>query len=456
MRGSGEQGAEYSRRSMADQNLADPVADLLAFLDASPTPYHAVAEAVRRLGLSGYRSFDEREAWRTEAGARGFVQRGGGSLVAFEVGRRAPAEAGFVLIGAHTDSPNLRVKPAPDLTANGCRQLGVEVYGGALLSTWLDRDLGLGGRVALRGQRTVLVRAPGAVCRVPNLAIHLNRDVNTKGLVVNPQTQLVPILGLDREPRGAGLFAELARWLEASGLGTVDPKQILGADLCLFDVQPAALGGDRGELLFSGRLDNLVGCHAALSALLGAGAGADATRVVALFDHEEVGSQSVAGARSKFLESVLSRIAGAATPDELARATARSLLVSVDMAHAVHPNYADRHDKQHRPKLGMGPVIKVNASQSYATDAPAAAALKESFAAAGVEPQYFVSRNDLVCGSTIGPISAARLGVRTVDVGNPMLSMHSCREVCAADDVAPLIRGLGELVRHFRGIDPAQ
>jgi aspartyl aminopeptidase len=321
-----------------------------------------------------------------------------------------------------------------------------------LLSTWLDRDLGLAGRLVLEDGSTRLVRLPGTLCRVPSLAIHLNRDVNSNGLTLNSQTQLLPVAALELEAGGL----ELGERLAAAAGGGVTAKSILGSDLCLFDTQPPALGGARRELVFSARLDNLVSCHAGLSALLASHQAADATRVVVLYDHEEVGSESASGAGSQFLEAVLKRLLACYAPssDGFARAIAGSLLVSADMAHAVHPNYPDKHDKQHRPVLGKGPVLKVNVSQRYATDGPTAARFRAACAHVGVEPQHFVSRNDISCGSTIGPIAAAGLGLRAVDVGGPMLSMHSCREMAASADVPVMIRVLTALFDEFTPMDP--
>ncbi len=441
---------------MPDQDRTPEAADLLGFLDVAKTPYHAVAEVARRLIAAGFLPFRESEAWQLEPGARGFVVRAGGSIAAFEVGAKPPAEAGFVLVGAHTDSPNLRLKPVPDFTSVGFRQLDVEVYGGVLLSTWLDRDLSLAGRVVLASGETQLVDLERAVCRIPNLAIHLNREVNSAGLVLNAQTHLMPVHGLEAASGGfAELLGECLKGTPASG---AKPADVLGFDLCLYDVQRAALSGLNGEFIHSSRLDNLASCHAGLSALLAAGSGLEATRIVVLYDHEEVGSQSAGGARSLFLSDLLERIALAFSPKEssaLTRAVSRSLLVSADMAHAVHPNYADKHDKQHRPMLGGGPVIKVNVNQSYASDGPAIAAFTAACRAVEVAPQHFSARNDMPCGSTIGPITAARLGMRTVDIGNPMLSMHSCREMAAVKDVAPMIRALTNLFTTFSSLDSA-
>jgi aspartyl aminopeptidase len=319
----------------------------------------------------------------------------------------------------------------------------VEVYGSPLLHTWLDRDLAVAGRVSLRNGATHLVKFDKAICRISSLAIHLSPTLVTEGLKLNPQLHAVPSLGFGDDSRAR--FGELVA-AELSARGNATSPEAIGAfDLSLYDVQGASIGGADSEFLFSARLDNLASCHALTSALVGLAPKAQPTRGIVLYDHEEVGSQSASGASSLFLRSVLGRLAAAfpdAGRDALERALARSLLVSVDMAHAVHPGHTDKHDPQHAPRLGAGPVIKANASQSYATDAPSAAVFERACKEAGFTPQRFVSRNDMRCGSTIGPISAARLAIRTVDVGNPMLSMHSCREVSATADVDKMIRAL--------------
>jgi aspartyl aminopeptidase len=424
--------------------------DFISFLDASPTPYHAARGVAARLGEAGFVELEEAAAWTIAPGTRGFMLRGG-TLLAFVAGTEAPWDAGFVVLGSHTDSPNLRLKPNPDQTSAGYRQAAVEVYGGVLLGTWLDRELGLAGRVTLVGGRTELVRLEGSPFRIPNLAIHLNRDVNKDGLVLNAQNHLFPVWGLENgsgKTRVLELVVEALGRTASSGAALSD---IVGFDLCFFDTQGAALAGASGELLCSARLDNLGSCHPIFRALLGAGPAGKATRVIALHDHEEVGSQSATGARSRLLEALLERLTAGyagAPADALPRALARSLFVSADMAHAVHPNYADKHDKLHRPQLGGGPVVKVNANQSYATDAVAHGAFVEACRAEGVAAQVFVSRNDQPCGSTIGPITAARLGVRSIDIGNPMLAMHSCRETAGSADNAVLERVLTRLLRE--------
>jgi aspartyl aminopeptidase len=433
--------------------VADAVADLLAFIDRSPTPYHAVAECVRRLEAAGFREAHEGDVWELAPGDRHYVVRGHGSLVAFQVGATSPALGGFRLIGAHTDSPNLRLKPRADLDAHGYRQLAVEPYGGVLLHTWLDRDLSLAGRVTLReadGLRTRLLDFGRPLLRIPNLAVHLQRELRRDGLKLNPQTHLVPVLGLEGTP---DLRALVASELRAQQLADAGPDDLLAFDLMTYDVQPSAVAGARGEFVLAPRLDNLASCHAALAALLGAASSPPPsfTRVVVLYDHEEVGSRSAQGAGGNLLAGMLERgVAGfkGGEPQGLSRALARSMLISADMAHAVHPNYADKHEPGHRPVVGRGPVIKVNAGQAYASDAETSAFFQSLCAECGIQPQHFASRNDLTCGSTIGPITAARVGIRTVDVGNPMLSMHSCREMAGSADVAPMIDVLRLFFEH--------
>ena len=427
--------------------MSEFVADLLAYIDLSPTPYHAVAVSIHRLEQNGYRGLSENELWSLEPGGRHYVVRNEGSLLAFEVGSESPAEAGFRIIGAHTDSPNLRLKPLPDVTANGYRQLAVEPYGGVLLHTWLDRDLSLAGRVSVQsrgGVETLLLDFGRPLLRVPNLAIHLNREIGEKGLKLNPQEHLAPLIGLEDGPELRDLVAVELR---AQGISDFPTEKVLAFDLMAYDTQASGVSGARGEFIHAPRLDNLASCHAGLCALLQAGDDRlpRFTRVVVLYDHEEVGSRSAQGAAGTLLAEGLDRVVAGfkgGEPQGLARALASSTLVSADMAHAVHPNYADRHESGHRPLIGAGPVIKINSNQAYATDATTGAFFASLCADNEIEPQYFVSRSDLACGSTIGPITAARLGVRTVDVGNPMLSMHSCREMAGAADVAPMIRVL--------------
>ncbi|MGB5365224.1 MAG: M18 family aminopeptidase [Polyangiales bacterium] len=409
-----------------------PVQDLLQFVNRSPTPFHAVAETVARLEAKGYRRLDEAESWKVEVGDKVYVVRGGGSVAAFHMGTAPAREAGFHLVGAHTDSPNLRVKPNPELKKAGYGQLGVEPYGGVLLHTWLDRDLSLAGRISLADGGARLVDFRRELLRVPSLAIHLNRTVNTEGLKLNAQTHMAPILTLS----GLGEINLCA--LLAEELGDVKAEDVIGWDLMAYDVQPATRSGRNREFIHAARIDNLASCHAGLSALLATEGEAGVSRGIVLYDHEEVGSRSAQGAASDFLRSCLQRLAGDST-ESFHRAIAKSFLISADMSHAIHPNYADLHEPMHQPVLGGGPVVKINVNQSYATDGESWASFERWAREADVTTQRFVVRSDLGCGSTIGPITAAELGIRTVDVGNPMLSMHSCREVAAASDVPKMI-----------------
>jgi aspartyl aminopeptidase len=422
------------------------VADLLAFLGASPTPYHAVRSVEDRLRAANFSPLVERDAWSLAPSKNYFITIGESAIVAFCTPEKFD-NAQFHIVGAHTDSPNLRLKPKPEYTKEGYAQLGVEVYGGALLNSWLDRDLSLAGRVLVRGANgsteSRLVKFDRIMARVPQLAIHLDRDVNEKGVVLNKQEHLAPVFGLSSRESPAPEITALC----ASEIG-VDASAIVSTDLMLYDVTAPAIGGSRGEFIFSARLDNLAMCHAAMSALI---ASASASRestvpVIALFDHEEVGSESSTGAHSSFLPRILERIArtrslGKDTAHEdYARALARSSCISADMAHAIHPNYAERHEARHRPTLNGGPVLKVNSQQRYATSAHTAAMFKDLCAEANVPMQHFVTRTDLPCGSTIGPITSTLLGIPTVDVGNPMLSMHSIREMCGVEDPERMTR----------------
>lgn len=407
------------------------VDDLRAYLDGSPSPFHAAANAAARLSAAGFTAVADGADW-TDLPAAGYVVRDGG-IVAWRGPEGATPTTPFRLVGAHTDSPGLRVKPTPDAGVLGWQQLAVEVYGGILNNSWLDRDLGIAGRLTLADGTTALVDVARPVARVPQLAIHLDRGVND-GLRLDPQQHLQPVWGVGHPAAGA-----FAAWIGAEA-GTDAPAYW---ELSLYDVQRAAVLGHDGTLLASGRLDNLVSCWAALDALAGAEP-QDAIAVMVLNDHEEVGSASTTGAGGPLLERVLERhvLARGGARDDLLRALAGSSCVSADNAHAVHPNYPERHDPDHRPIVNGGPAIKVNSNQRYATSATTAAAFRRACETAGVPFQVFVSRNNMPCGSTIGPITATRLGIDTVDVGVPQLSMHSARELCGVDDPVHLARAL--------------
>ena len=408
------------------------VSDLIDFLDASPSPWHAVESSIDR--LDGFVRLDETDAW-TELPAAGYVVRSG-AIIAWRLpSEPAAAHVPFRLVGAHTDSPCLRVKPQPDTGGHGWKQLAVEVYGGILNNSWLDRDLGIAGRVVGADGSVSLLNVAEPVARVPQLAVHLDRDVNGIGLTLDAQQHLTPVWGVGTSTNG-----EFASWVREAGEMTSEPEWW---ELCLYDVQGAAVIGADHSLLASGRLDNQVSCWAAVNALA-VSTPRDRIAVAVLNDHEEVGSSSNTGAGGPFLESVLSRIVAArgGGPEDLARSMATSSCVSADNAHAVHPNYPERHEPGHRPIVNAGPAIKVNSNQRYATSSETAAAFQRACERAGVPWQVFVSRNNMPCGSTIGPITATRLGIATVDVGVPQLSMHSARELCGSDDPGHLTAAL--------------
>ena len=415
--------------------------DLIAYLDSSPSPWHATVSAITRLTAAGFQEVAITDP-SLDAPAKGFVHRGA-ALVAWHRGSQAGHISPLRIVGAHTDSPCLKVKPRADAGGYGWKQLAVEVYGGALLNSWLDRDLGAAGRVELRdGSRLVAVHDP--IARVPQLAIHLDRDVNERGVILDKQVHMAPVWGV-----GTARNGEFRDWL--ADQANVASADVIGWDLCLFDVTKAAVLGADASLLASGRLDNQASCWAATSALCASGDPGAATAVVALFDHEEVGSESVSGAAGPLLEHVLERLALAHGSDrgQFLAQLAASSCISADNAHSVHPNYPERHEAGHRPIVNEGPAIKLNHNQRYATSAASAATMQRVFESAGVPWQVFVSRNNMPCGSTIGPITATRLGIDTVDVGIPQLSMHSARELCGTQDPPWLAQALAV---YFDGV----
>ncbi len=410
--------------------------DILDFLARSPSPYHAAESAAALLDTAGFRRQSIGEPLDGSAGG-GYVVRGG-AIVAWYVPH--DPSPGFVVIGAHTDSPNLRVKPRPDTGSAGYRQVGVDVYGGALVNSWLDRDLGLSGRVALRSGEVRLVEVDRPLLRLSQLAIHLDRDVNERGVVLDRQQHVVPMWGLGQSEEGA--FAGfLAKEL------SVAVDDVVAWDVMTHDLTPPSVLGVDGELIASGRLDNLVSVWCGATAL----ARKETSRiaVLACFDHEEVGSETSTGAASPLLGDILERLSaarGGSRADHLAALSA-SLCVSADMAHAVHPNYPDRYEPSHLVHPNKGPVIKTNVGQRYATDAATAAEFVAACERAHVPWQVYSHRSNMACGSTIGPITAMRLGIATVDVGNPMLSMHSAREMAGRDDADFMVGAMTEVLR---------
>ncbi len=416
--------------------------DLLNFIDASPSPWHAVSSAEQRLRAHGFEQLQEMLDWQLQSGRAYFVSRKGGSLIAFRMGSKPLHESGFRIVGAHTDSPGLRLKPKAAHISEGIGRLGVEVYGGPILATFADRDLSLAGRVNVRsheGFETRLVRFDQPLVRLPNLAIHMNREVNEQGLKLHKQNELPLIFGFADSHEHAALAL---RQLLAEKMG-VKADDVMNWELNVYDTQPGSFWGFEQEFIADSQLDNLASCHAGLTALLEVGA-TDATIMCALFDHEEVGSESAAGAGGSFIADVLARIAAGQGLDESQRriAHAGSFFVSADMAHAWHPNFPNAYEPCHKVMVNAGPVIKVNANQRYSTDAETAARFMLLCEKAEVPFQQYSHRTDLGCGSTIGPIVSAGLGMAAVDVGCPMWAMHSLRESAGADDHDAMIRVL--------------
>ncbi|NNC80867.1 MAG: M18 family aminopeptidase [Acidimicrobiales bacterium] len=411
---------------------------LTRFIDQSPSPYHVAQSAERLLLDAGFTATDGRSAG--EPGR--FVRSADGALFAWVVPESAGPTTPFRVVGAHTDSPNLRLKPLPNAHTQGYARASVEVYGGVLLNSWLDRDLGLSGRVTVRvGDRSEgrLVFLNEPLFRVPQLAIHLDRDVNNTGLVLNKHAHLRPIFGLED---GADDLMDLV-----AGELDVPRSDILGADLMFHDTNPSGFVGVDDSFISAPRLDNQLSCHAAVTALSGI-TDPDAIAIVALFDHEEVGSVSSSGAATAATPVLLDQIADSrgATPADRVASRAGSLLISADNAHATHPNYPERHDPGHRVMMNGGPVLKHNVNQRYTTDAHSAATFHLAAERAGVPTQHFSNRADLACGSTIGPTLAAGLGIRALDMGCAQLAMHSCRELAGSEDPWSMTLLLAELL----------
>ena len=415
---------------------------LMAFLDESPSPFHAVTAMQRTLQEHGFNDLDPGAPWSIGDRDKALVIRNGSSLIAFRMGSAPLIESGVRMIGAHTDSPCLRIKPTPDVRRSGFHQLGVEIYGGVLLAPWFDRDLSIAGRVTCsgtNGQRlSLLIDFKKPIVTIPSLAIHLNRDIH-KNRTINPQQELVPIL-CDLADQSEAGFRELLLDQIHQEHPEANVQAVTDYELSCYDTQGAQQVGLQGDFLASARLDNLLSCYTGLRSLLDT-QGAH-TVLLVCNDHEEVGSASAAGAQGPFLHTVLERLCG--DNETMARVLARSLLISADNAHALHPNYEAKHDPQHQPRLNGGPVIKFNANQRYATNSETASIFRGVCARADVPVQSMAMRSDMACGSTIGPITSTVLGVDTVDVGAPQLGMHSIRETTGWHDPALLYRALKE------------
>ncbi|KAL0464109.1 UNVERIFIED_CONTAM: putative aspartyl aminopeptidase [Sesamum latifolium] len=466
--------------------------DLVEFLNASPTAFHAVDEAKKRLRSAGYAQVSEREDWKLEAGKKYFFTRNHSTIVAFAIGKKYVAGNGIYIVGAHTDSPCLKLKPVTKVSKGGYLEVGVQTYGGGLWHTWFDRDLAIAGRVIIREHKDGsesyshrLVRTEEPIMRIPTLAIHLDRDVND-GFKVNKQTHLAPVLAtsvkaelnkpapengsaetassdgkkLDEKTSTRQKHHSLLLQLIATQAGC-EPDDICDFELQACDTQKSVIAGALKEFIFSGRLDNLCMSFCSLKALIDSTSAESSLqeetgiRMVALFDHEEVGSDSAQGAGSPVMLDALSRITNSFSSDArlLPIAIQRSFLVSADMAHALHPNYMDKHEENHQPKMHSGLVIKHNANQRYATNAVTSFLFREIAAKHKLPVQDFVIRNDMLCGSTIGPILASGVGIRTVDVGAPQLSMHSIREMCAVDDVRHSYEHFKAFFQEFSHLD---
>ncbi|XP_030494094.2 probable aspartyl aminopeptidase [Cannabis sativa] len=478
---------------MAKEEGSSVVYDLVDFLNASPTAFHAVDEAKKSLRSAGYEQISEKEDWKLEAGKKYFFTRNHSTIVAFAIGKKYVAGNGFYIIGAHTDSPCLKLKPVSKVTKGGYLEVGVQTYGGGLWHTWFDRDLTLAGRVIVREENGgvvsyshKLLRIEEPIMRIPTLAIHLDRG--TDGFKVNTQTHLLPVLAtaikaelnkvvasngpVESDSQTDGKKSNEKTTLEdakhhslllqllASQLGC-KPNDICDFELQACDTQPSIIAGATKEFIFSGRLDNLCMSFCSLKALIDATSSDNSledeagVRMVALFDHEEVGSNSAQGAGSPAMLTALSRITNSFTSDlkVVEKAIQKSFLVSADMAHALHPNYMEKHEENHQPKLHGGLVIKTNANQRYATNSITSFLFREIASKHKIPTQDFVVRNDMGCGSTIGPILASGVGIRTVDVGAPQLSMHSIREMCATDDVKHSYQHFKAYFQEFAHMD---
>ncbi|KAJ3341458.1 hypothetical protein HDU93_004859 [Gonapodya sp. JEL0774] len=458
--------------------------EFMDFVSNSPSPFHAVANAAKLLLAAGFTEIRERDSWsgKLAPGGKYFFTRNHSSILAFSLPQSfTPTKPSFAIYGAHTDSPCLKLKPISKKEKVGYLEVGVQTYGGGLWNTWFDRDLGVAGRLVVEGKNGAvehkLVKINKPILRIPTLAIHLDRTVDSEGFKFNKELQLLPVLGAvtpkvpkaSELPKPVEVKEEVLAYerhhkalvdMLVEECGIASASDLLDLELCLYDTQPATRGGVYGEYIFSARLDNLCMSWCGIKALIldttSSTAASSAVRVVSLFDNEEVGSTSAFGADSHFLEATLRRIvagAGATGPTAFEESIHRSFLISADMAHAVHPNYADKHEDLHRPQINKGPVIKTNANQRYATTGVTAAVIRRIGKTVGVPVQEFVVRNDSPCGSTIGPLLSAKLGLRTVDIGNPQLSMHSIREMGGVEDLIYSVSLVAEYFGTWEDLD---
>lgn len=420
---------------------------LLEFLGASPTPFHAVENIASKLSAAGYELLNEGEPWKLRPDGKYYVTKNDSSIIGFCLNGKNPVESGFQMVGAHTDSPCLKVKPLPVISKKGYFQLGVEVYGGVLLNPWFDRDLSIAGRVSYKaksGEIThTLINFERPVAIIPNLAIHLDREANS-GKAINPQKHILPIIGQIGED--VENFAEWLRKVIEEKNSRSNIAEVLDYELLFYDVQKPAYVGFYDDFIASARLDNLLSCYVGLMALLEDDS--NHPQLLVCNDHEEVGSNSACGAQGPFLKSTLERIVGMG--EEFARCIHQSMMISADNAHGVHPNYVEMHDDNHDPILNHGPVVKINANQRYATNSETSALFRAVCKEEKIPVQTFVMRSDLACGSTIGPITAGEIGVKTIDVGVPTFAMHSIRELAGTKDAHMLYQALQKFYRGFK------
>lgn len=473
----------------------------MSFLNSSPTPYHAVDNVKSKLSKNGFQELSERVNWSGKVlkGGKYFVTRNASSIIAFTVGEKWAPGNGISIVGAHTDSPCLRIKPISKRNSEGFIQIGVELYGGGIWHSWFDSDLSIAGRVLIKQDGKIvpkLIDIKKPLLKIPTLAIHLDRDVNNK-FEFNKESQLLPIAGLDnaipddkkvKSKGGCCEGTELSSE-EFQALKTVvqrhdeqlvelianeadsSVEDLEDFELVLYDHKPSTLGGLNDEFIFSARLDNLTSCFTSVEGLVESATAKsleeeNGIRLVSLFDHEEIGSSSAQGADSNFLPNILDRITGLTgdkKTDEanqgqrsfILESSAKSFFLSSDVAHGIHPNYTNKYESNHKPKLGEGPVIKVNANQRYVTNSPGIVLLKEVAKKGKVPLQLFVVANGSPCGSTIGPILASKTGIRTLDLGNGVLSMHSIRETSSTADVEKQVDLFRSYYEHFTKIEPS-
>ena len=432
-----------------EKNLQEFNQSLLAFIAASPSPFHATKVMSEALAEVGFVPLREQDDWQLMPNQGYFVTRNESSIIAFHTGQDLGFSTGIRMVGAHTDSPCLKIKPNPELGSHGCQRLAVEVYGGVLLGTWFDRDLSLAGRVTYQTTSgevaSVMIDIGDPIAHVPSLAIHLDRKAN-ENRTIQRQKELNLVLAVSDEKQSFRDF--LLEYITDHHDDVLNVERVLDYEIYAYDTQKPAVTGLKKDFISSARLDNLLSCFIGLEALINANS--DQAVMLICTDHEEVGSQSACGAQGSFLRDLLERLCE--SKQHMSQVMATSMMVSVDNAHALHPNFPDAHDGNHGPKINAGPVIKMNANQRYATNSETAARFRAFASEASVPTQTFVVRNDMGCGSTIGPISASEVGVATVDVGCPQWGMHSIRETAGSKDAAGLLKVLQAFYRFDKPI----